>query len=318
MNVLSAHTPRLKTSVLSLVKPYGSSTEARRHYCRALLGAAITALFMLLLGVLFLSSAPALASANPGAAGLDDIDTTIVVGDSESTETGVELAQLDGLLYKIFRHPDGYAALLAGRLPIDTSLPATFEIAVPEGSRIIWFGEVSGGPRDDDRSFTEPHSVRTESGFDIYTATTNELRIQIEYLLDEDPFEALGAGNHLYRLSYTPLHDAESLLMAAYLPPGSSVQDPSFFQMESTVDDEIWAIQFNNVLGGESYDAVLYYGPPATIARQGAANLGEGLLTTLGIIAVTFIAAGAVFVITRRRRAQSDDNDSRDEDHEDN
>ncbi|MCL2438263.1 MAG: hypothetical protein FWE48_01170 [Coriobacteriia bacterium] len=239
--------------------------------------------------------------------------------DSDSVAAG-ELTQLEGLLYKVFRHPDGYAALVAGRLPSDTPLPATFEIAVPAGVEIIWFGEVSGGARDVDITFPEPLTVRSENGFDIYTAVTNEHRIQVEYLLHEDPFLVADDGTHVYDLVYTPLHDAQSLIMAAYLSPGSTVTDPSFIQMESTVEDPLYGTQINNVTGGETYSLTLPYTPPASVARQGGANLNEGLLVTAGILAITFIAAGAVFFIARHRRTEveafEDEHEPEDENYE--
>ena len=225
--------------------------------------------------------------------------------ETEDATASGEIAEIEELLYKIFRSPGGYAALIGGRLPTDTELPVTFEIAIPAGSEILWFGEISGGPREDDRSFPQPYTLRTEGDFDIYAAITYEHVIQIEYLLEDDPFEALGNGEHRYFLSYTPLHDAEVMRMAAYLPKDSDVADPSFTNVgfAPQTDEPLYMTRIDNIIGGDTYERVLSYGPPAAIARQGAGNLNQGLLMTLGVLALTAVAAGAFFFIARQRRA---------------
>jgi len=230
----------------------------------------------------------------------------------EQVSDDAELASIEIIMYKIFRSPDGYAALVGGGFDRDLPLPITFEIAVPRGVEILWFGEISGGPRENDRTFPEPFDVRTEGDFDIYRAVSYEHIIQLEYILAEDPFEALGGGNHLYRLSYTPLNDAELMHLAAYLPTGSNVVDP-FFQVlghAPQTGEPLYGREFRNVVGGETYSIVIEYGPPPAIARQGADTFWEGILFTAGIIAVTVTALGVTFIlIQRRKRAQSEDDE---------
>jgi len=214
------------------------------------------------------------------------------------------IQEIEVLLYKIFRSPDGYAALVGAGLSEDVPLPAMTEIQVPTGVEILWFGDIAGGPRSDDRQFPTPYDVRTENGFDIYTVITNYHVFQLEYLIDGEPFENLGSGDHSFNLEYTPLHDAAVLRLAAYLPAGSVVRDPSFthlgFAPES--DEPLYGITFPNVEGGRTYSAELVYGPPAAIARQGTGQLEGGILATIGIIIVALGAAAAVFFIARSRR----------------
>jgi len=218
-----------------------------------------------------------------------------------------EIAEIEILQYKIFRTREGYAALVGGSLTEDTPLPTLFEVQIPAGSEVIWFGEISGGPRDEDRVFPEPFTVRTEGAYDIYTAAINDHVFQIEFLLIEDPFEALGGGEHVYFLSYTPLRDARALRLAAYLPRNSNVKDPSFQHIGFAPDSEdpLYGISFFDVVGGQNYQADLRYGPSPEIARQGQANLAEGILVTIGIVVACALGASVIFYLSKNRKARA-------------
>jgi len=246
-----------------------------------------------LLGALLLTIAAPLSSA---------------FADPTSEPTSDDIAEFEVIQYKVFRSRDGYAALVGGALNEQVTLPALFEVQIPAGSEILWFGEISGGPRDLDRTFDEPFTVRTEGGFDIYTALTYDHVVQIEYLIEGDPFEALGAGEHIFYLSYTPLHDARVLRLAAYLPKESLVTDPSFQHLgyAPQTDEPLYGIAFFDIVGGQTYQAELRYGPPAAIARQGSANLTEGILVTIGILVVGSVGAGIAFYLAKSRRAQAE------------
>jgi len=280
MNQSLSHKLRLKTSVLGLSALF-------------LLSALLLTSILLLAGLPGLASIPT-ALANPISSDLEPASD--------------ELADIDILQYKIFRTPDGYAALVGGSLNEDTLLPALFEVQIPAGAEVIWFGEISGGPRDEDRIFPEPFTVHTEGDFDIYTAVTNDHVFQIEFLLLEDPFEALGAGEHVYFLSYTPLHDARALRMAAYLPPDSNVHDPSFQHIGFAPDSEdpLYGISFFDITGGQTYQAELRYGPPASIARRGSANFSESILVTIGVVAACILGTGTAFYLSKSRRARAE------------
>jgi hypothetical protein len=236
----------------------------------------------------------------------------------ESELASDDIAQLEVILYKIFRSPDGYAALIGGSLNSDTPLPTQFEVAVPAGVELLWFGEISGGPRENDRIFPEPYTVRTENGFDIYTAITYEHVIQIEYLIEEEPFENLGGGDHLFNISYTPLHDARILRLAAYLPMGSVVRDPAFVHLGDApqTEEPLYGITLDNVSGGQNYEVQLRYGPPAAIARQGSADLAGGALAAIAAVAVALGGSSLVFVIAKRRKAKAEIYEGADEDYE--
>ena len=235
-------------------------------------------------------------------------ETNAAQTDDPSISLDSDIAPIEVLLYKIFRSPDGYAALVGASVSEDTPIPFRFEIAVPAGVELLWFGEISGGPRDDDRTFPKPYDMRTENGLDIYTAISYEHVIQIEYLIEGDPFEALGAGNHVFRLSYTPLQDAAILRLAAYLPENSRVDDPAFTRLGTAAQtgEPLYGITFRDVTGGQNYSVDLYYGPPANVARQGAANLTGGILATIGVVAAGALAFAAMMIVNRRRKAAAE------------
>ena len=249
--------------------------------------------------------ASALASIIVSAFILTSIPTALANPESELATD--EIVQLDAILYKIFRSPEGYTALVGGQLHPETPLPAQFEVAIPAGAKVFWFGEISGGPREDDRSFPEPFTVRSEGDFDIYTAITYEHIIQMEYLIDGEPFERLGDGNHLFRLSYTPLHDASVLRLAAYLPMGSHVEDPNFVHLgyAPQTEEPLYGITLHNVSGGQTYEFDLLYGPPPALARQGEGNLLGGVLVTIAAVGGAAIAMGVAFTLSKRRKAQA-------------
>ena len=255
--------------------------------------AAIATLTIALMGVLLLTTIPT-ALASP-----------------ESELATDEVMQLDAILYKIFRSPEGYTALVGGQLHPDTPLPAQFEVAIPAGAEVFWFGEIWGGPRADDPTFPEPFTLRREGDFDIYTAVTYKHIIQMEYLIDGEPFENLGGGDHLFHLSYTPLHDASVLRLAAYLPKGSVVRDPSFAQVGIAPETEepLYGITLHDVRGGQTYSFELIYGPPAAIARRGEANLTGGILVTIAAVGGAATVMAVVFTLSKRRKAQLADYD---------
>ena len=275
---------RLRALALGFISIF--ATVALTTTLAAILTATLTAIVV---GALPLNSIPA-AFANP-----------------ESELATDEVMQLDAILYKIFRSPEGYTALVGGQLHPDTPLPAQFEVAIPAGSEIFWFGEISGGPREDDRTFPEPFTVRRDGDFDIYTAITYEHIIQMEYLIDGEPFERLGDGNHLFRLSYTPLHNASVLRLAAYLPMGSHVEDPNFVHLgyAPQTEEPLYGITLHNVSGGQTYEFDLLYGPPPALARQGEGNLLGGVLVTIAAVGGAAIAMGGMFILSKRRKAQA-------------
>ena len=257
------------------------------------------------LSFMLIALTAALVSAVMGALLLTSIPTALANPESELATD--EVMQLDAILYKIFRSPEGYTALVGGQLHPETPLPAQFEVAIPAGAEIFWFGEIHGGPREDDPTFPEPFIVRTEGNFDIYTATTYSHIIQMEYLIDGEPFERLGDGNHLFRLSYTPLHDASVLRLAAYLPMGSHVEDPNFVHLgyAPQTEEPLYGITLHNVSGGQTYEFDLLYGPPPALARQGEGNLLGGILVTIAAVGGAAIAMGVVFTLSKRRKAQA-------------
>ncbi|MCL2679918.1 MAG: hypothetical protein FWF11_00345 [Coriobacteriia bacterium] len=219
-------------------------------------------------------------------------------------EDSVASAPLEVLLYKVFRVPDGYAALIGGEVSADVALPVRFEVAIPAGAEVFWFGEVHGGPRDQDPTFAEPFEVRREGDFDIYSAVTYDHVIHIEYLLGYDATEILPDGNHRVWLEYTPLHDAKVLRLATYLPKDSIVFDENleFIGITDETHEPQFARTFVDVRGGQSYSVEILYEPPDNFGQQTTSLEGGIIAAAVAVlVAVAVVAGFALFARSKRK-----------------
>ena len=240
----------------------------------------------------------------PAAISAEELSASNGDNEEQIDPSTVTHASLDIIQYKIFRAPDGYAALVGASVPGDTPLPFAFEIAVPAGVELLWFGEISGGPRETDRQFPQPYNVRTADGLDIYTAVSFDHVVQIEFLIADETFINRQGATYSYLLSYTPIDDASVLRLSAYLPRGSRVVSPGFehLSMSAMTNEPQYGITIPNVTGGETYSASLDFGPPAVDA-----NLTGGILVTIGIVAVCAIAIIALVLVSKRRKSAAVD-----------
>ena len=228
-----------------------------------------------------------------------------------------ELAHINALLFKVFRSPDGYAALVGGGIYPGDPLPARFEVAVPAGVEILWFGEILGGPRDLDPTFPEPFDVRTVGNYDIYTAVTNSHVIQIEFLLDYDVTESAPGGNRSVHLSYTPLQDASLLRLAAYIPKDSNVLDPAIEQVGTAdqTDEPLYGFTIYDVRAGQTYSIDIVYEPSMALGRQTGQDLAEGLIAVVAaILGTVALAVGFVIYVKSKKNRTTTDDDDYDED----
>jgi len=229
-----------------------------------------------------------------------------------------QIMPLDFVLYKVYRTPDGYAGLVSGGMDIsEEQLPARFEVAVPAGVELLWFGEIHGGDRENDPAFPEPFEMRTEGDFDIYTAVTTVPVMQIEFLLGYTATELMRNGNHSIHLEYTPLHNARTLRLATYIPDGSTVLDAPLLEnlgLSPHLHEYIYARTFSNVAGGRAYEITIEYQPSAAAARHGTADLEMGIVVVaVTVIGTLFLAAGLMLLV-RHRRNQAESYDDTDYD----
>ena len=64
-----------------------------------------------------------------------------------------EITPFEALNYYIARHFNAYSVAVTGFLNPEVELPAKVEIAIPTGSEILWFSEISGGFIGNDPEF---------------------------------------------------------------------------------------------------------------------------------------------------------------------
>lgn len=218
-----------------------------------------------------------------------------------------EITPFEAINYFKARHFNTYSIAVIGFLNPETELPATVEFAIPAGSEVIWFSEISGGPIANDPEFTEPFNMRTENGFDIYTVTLEHYQsAQIEYRIYDNPVTQLSDGVYSIQMQYTPVVDLPILRLMTNFPAGTTVQDPNveFMGMDPEGGPIFFRI-YTDIAAFQTVQDEITYFPPAgqgMIAISG--NLWGGLAVTVAAtVAVIIIAAGFIF-ITQKRKVQ--------------
>ncbi|MCL2526586.1 MAG: hypothetical protein FWE46_06060 [Coriobacteriia bacterium] len=220
------------------------------------------------------------------------------------------LAQFDWMQYKFFRAPDGYTAGIWAQLdPETTTLPVTVQLAVPEGADIFFFGPIpETGITPESPRFANYH-VYNRDGLDIYTAVlTDSYEVQIEhYFWGESfpfPVRTLENGDHVIRISYTPLADVPVLRLAAFLPAGSVIRDTENVEFLGTgpTGDPAYAQTFTNVQGMQSYTTEIEYIPAETTARENQQTIGGGIFVVIAAAVGSIIVVLALLMWMQRRK----------------
>ncbi|MCL2402925.1 MAG: hypothetical protein FWC86_01625 [Coriobacteriia bacterium] len=209
------------------------------------------------------------------------------------------VAQFGTIQYKVIQVDEMWVGRVIVELADNEHLPATIEIAVPQHSAVFHFGEAGQEP------FPAFGEVRTENGFDIYTAVMTHGRIAtLEYTLPASPFEMTSEGPSV-NVSYTPLHNAEELWLIAALPVDSAVVDPQFEFVASGPDGEpAFAYIVEDVLGGQEYTTSIVY-----IADAGERSTDSNPVVLAGLIVIMLAVAVVVFVLFRRNRSNYGDDE---------
>ena len=225
-----------------------------------------------------------------------------------------EVAEFSWIQYKFFRVPNGYTAGIWARLPLEVDLPATVQIAIPEGADVFWFGPVPPeGVNPQSPQFPASHIYHDrENRLYIYTTVltdSHELQIEHEFWGENFPFpvQPLPNGDHVIRISYTPLYDVDTLRLAAFLPAGSEVRDTNNVQYlgENAAGELAYAVEFPNARGLERYQAEIEYAPPESTARSNQIGISGGIIAAIAVVAVPVIAA-ALFVVLKRRKQEQE------------
>lgn len=222
-----------------------------------------------------------------------------------AAQASQDIAPFSFLQYKQFRVPDGYTGAVMGILYPDVELPATVQIAVPEGVDVYWFGEVpEGGVNPESVPFPGALEPRTADGMDIYTAVVqNSHTVQIEFYLEGFPVRSLPNGNHSIQIEYTPLDDVGVMRLAAFIPAGSVVQSPGAeYMATSPTGDIAYAYSFIDIEAGQRLSFDIEYIPPEVTARENADGVAGGIMVVAGALLLTAIIAIVMVLFMKARK----------------
>jgi len=269
-------------------------------------------LALALVGALLLL--PAFATALPPEGEVVDIEEA-AVGTEETTDSTI--TPFDAISFILLRLPTTYTATAIGYLDETTELPATIEIAIPAGSEVIWFGAPTGGSIANDPEF-EDFSVRTEGNLDIYTAVLEDRhRVQMEFMLFDEPVAQLEDGSYAVTFEYIPLTDLAALRIMTNLPMGSQAQ-PNAMAFSGNLVDSVPLESFGLNDEGEPYygftfwnaEALQHTGMTITyvpIAGHGTPidnNVFDGLVVVaISLLVVAAAAVAAVLIVKKRQQA---------------
>ena len=204
--------------------------------------------------------------------------------------------------------------IVAGELPAGTKLPAQIEVAVPQGSTIAWFGELSGSEGNVDDVASKYSLTRTENGYDIYTATlTKYLKFQIE--AENGTFFTADADGHMAAsLKYVPICNATMALIGAEIPTGFAPSTAGPTALGTGISGgTVYGTTSNNVKAGDvmSLD-IAYAASAATPATGSAGSTSSSPIKTILIVlavAVTVVVVVLVGVLMARRMGAATEED---------
>lgn len=204
--------------------------------------------------------------------------------------------------------------IVAGELPAGTKLPATVEVAVPQGSTIAWFGELSGSEGNVDDLSAKYALARTENGYDVYSATlTKYLKFQIE--AENGAFFAADADGHqAASLSYIPVCNATMALIGAEIPTGFAPASAGATALGTGIaGGTVYGTTANNVKAGDTMSLDIAYAASAATPGTGSTGSTSGspintILIVLAI-AVTVVVVALVAVLMARRMGAATEED---------
>ena len=205
--------------------------------------------------------------------------------------------------------------IVAGELPAGTALPAQVEVAVPTGSKVVWFGELSQSEGTSDDIAATYTLARTENGYDVYQATlTKYLTFQIE--AENGTFFTADADGHLAAsLRYVPICNATMAIIGAEIPTGFAPATAGPAALGTGVaGGTVYGTTLNNVVAGTEMALDIAYVASASTPTGGQATgstPGSTLNTVLMAlaIAVTVAVVALVGVLISRRMGAAPEGD---------
>ena len=208
-------------------------------------------------------------------------------------EQNVHIAQFGTLQYKVRPWDEEYwVALISAELAEHEQLPATIEIAVPEGSHVYFFGEIGGV------QFPNPTPIRSENGLDVYTGILTTGRIaHLEYTLEANPVGPEPSMN----VSYTPLRNVDELHLIAAFPANSAVVDTRFEYMGSGPEGEpAFAYIVEDATGGQEYSISIPYQADVDLSAS------NPLVVAALVIVMVVFAIGVFWVFGRKKPSEDE------------
>jgi len=230
------------------------------------------------------------------------VATALVAGAAPLTKVG-EMRASVGMMNN---HPVFISSVA---IPEEVSLPTQVKIAVPQGARMDWVGEVAGGDISLDPT-SNYEKVETSNGFDIYLIDVVSHRIaQVEASLTAPYMVSTGENEGQIEFTYIPAVDTEMLLLAAESPPNVLDFDKfAGYEIFATGQSGGMIIgqSFEEAKAGEEY-SVAYGFTTQDAAAAAARNTSTGdtlkaILIVLGLILAVII--GSLAVIVRRQKTQ--------------
>ena len=177
-----------------------------------------------------------------------------------ATAQALGITPIVNLQYKVMHWEDEWLATLTGHIDLEEHSPqnALVEVGVPAGTEVFWFGEIGEGNAIV-REFDQPWNIRTENGFDIYSAVLSYgSGVQLD-LVTTNPNIVTEEGPGM-RVSYTPFHDIDELWLAAATPPGTAVLDGNIQYLGTGPNGELaFAYVINDVTGGQLQEVDIIY-----------------------------------------------------------
>ena len=216
---------------------------------------------------------------------------------SENVPAG-HIAQFQKIQYWVMPVEEFWIARVSAEIDDFEALPAFIEIAVPQHSAVYFFGDGITG-------IGFSYDVRTENGFDIYSAILTESRVALlEYTLNASPFAQTSDGPTM-NLSYTPLRNVHELHLIAAFPIDSSVTDPRFeYYGVGPEGQPAFGYVIEHAFGGQEYSTTIPY-----ITNVSGTATETNPLIVVGIIATVVFFAAIVFIFFRRGSIQGDEDD---------
>jgi copper chaperone CopZ len=221
---------------------------------------------------------------------------------SAYADSVISLTELRVQLFMFNNQP---LLIVSGTIPESTPLPATVNLAVPEGALVEWAGEIAGGEVANDPK-ADYELLETKDGWDIYSLTAKKYHVvQIEAQLSK-PFQTMTGNDGSVNFTYVPATDADELKIGIETPANITdfEQKPGYEVFGSGGDGGmVYGPQLANTKAGEQYSAAFGF---TTMADSGGGPSTSGDSTTAIIVVLVILAVvviGALLVIINRQKS---------------